>query len=312
MTAVAVCLFPGQGSQRVGMGRDLVAAFPVARRTFEEADARLQMPLARLCFEGPEEMLVQTEHAQPAILTASVAAYRVLEETTGLRPAAVSGHSLGEWSALVAAGALSLGDAVAAVRERGRLMQRADPAGEGTMAAVLGLDADVVEALCAEAAAGDVLVPANLNGAGQVVVAGHARAIDRLVALADARGGRARRLPVSGAFHSPLMAPAGVELARFVRSLHFRAPRLTVVSSVEARPVRGAEELPDLLVRQLTSPVRWEETVRRLAALGATVALETGPGRVLSGLAKRIVPSLVAIPAGDVDGIERAREALEA
>jgi [acyl-carrier-protein] S-malonyltransferase len=312
MSAVAVCLFPGQGSQRVGMGRDLAERFPVARRTFEEADARLAMPLSRLCFEGPEETLVQTEHAQPAILTASVAAYRVLQEATGLRPAAVSGHSLGEWSALVAAGALSLGDAVAGVRERGRLMQRAVPAGEGAMAAVLGLEADVVAALCREAAADEVVVPANFNGAGQVVVAGHAGAVGRLVALAAARGARAQRLPVSGPFHSPLMAPAGADLARFVRSLAFRPPEVPVVTTVEARPVRGVEELPDLLVRQLTAPVRWEEAVRRLATLGATVALETGPGRVLSGLARRIVPSLVAIPAGDVPGIERAREALAA
>jgi [acyl-carrier-protein] S-malonyltransferase len=312
MSAVAVCWFPGQGSQRVGMGRDLAAAFAVARRTFEEADARLGMALSRLCFEGPEEMLVQTEHAQPAIVTASVAAYRVLAETTGLRPAAVSGHSVGEWSALVAAGAVSLGDALAGVRERGRLMQRAVPAGEGAMAAVLGLGVDVVEALCAEAAAGDVVVPANFNGGGQVVVAGHAPAVDRLVALASARGGRAQRLAVSGPFHSPLMAPAAADLAGFVRSLRFRPLAIPVVTSVEARPIHGPEELPDLLVRQLTAPVRWEATVRRLAALGATLALETGPGRALTGLARRIAPSLVAIPAGDVPGIERAREALAA
>ena len=312
MTAVAVCLFPGQGSQRVGMGRDLAAAFPVARRTFEEADARLDMSLSRLCFEGPEETLVQTEHAQPAIVTASVAAYRVLEETTGLRPVALSGHSVGEWSALVAAGALSLGDAVAAVRERGRLMQSAVPEGVGAMAAIMGLESDVVSALCADAAGGEVVVVANFNGGGQLVVAGHARAVDRLVALAGARGGKTRRLAVSGPFHSPLMAPAGAALARFIRSLDFRAPKLTVVSSVDGRAVRGAEELPDLLARQLTSPVRWEEAVRRLAALDATVALETGPGRVLCGLARRIAPSLAAIPAGDVEGIERAREALAA
>src|SRR5262245_60621949 len=165
--AAVICLFPGQGSQRVGMGRDLADAFPVARRTFEEADERLGMPLSRLCFEGPEEILVRTENAQPAIVTASIAAYRVLEETTGLRPVAVSGHSVGEWSALVASGALSLGDAVAGVRERGRLMERAVPAGEGGMAAVLGLDAESVAALCAEAADGEVVVPANFNGGGQ-------------------------------------------------------------------------------------------------------------------------------------------------
>ncbi len=310
MSAVVVCLFPGQGSQRVGMGRDLAATFPVARRTFEEADERLATGLSRLCFEGPEDELVRTEHAQPAILTASVAAYRVLAETAGLRPAAVSGHSLGEWSALVAAGALTLGDAVAGVRERGRLMQQAVPVGEGAMAAVLGLDAEAVGALCTEAAGGDVVVPANFNGGGQVVVAGHARAVDRFVALAAARGGRAQRLPVSGPFHSPLMAPAADGVARFLRSVEFHTPRIPVVTSVEARPVGDADELPGLLVRQLTAPVRWEETVRRLAGLGATVAIETGPGRVLSGLARRIAPSLVTVPAGDVPGIERAREVL--
>jgi len=310
MSAVVVYLSPGQGSQRVGMGRDLAATFPVAPRTFEEADERLATGLSRLCFEGPEDELVRTEHAQPAILTASVAAYRVLEETTGLRPAAVSGHSLGEWSALVAAGALTLGDAVAGVRERGRLMQQAVPVGEGAMAAVLGLDAEAVGALCAEAAGGDVVVPANFNGGGQVVVAGHARAVDRFVALAATRGGRAQRLPVSGPFHSPLMAPAADGVARFLRSVEFHPPKIPVVTSVEARPVEAAEELPGFLVRQLTAPVRWEETVRRLAGLGATVAIETGPGRVLSGLARRIAPSLVTVPAGDVPGIERAREAL--
>src|SRR6266550_5501141 len=213
------------------MGRDLAAEFVVARRTFEEADDRLGVALSRLCFEGPEETLRLTANAQPAILTASVAAYRALEEVTGLEPAAVAGHSLGEWSALVAAGALGLGDAVVGVRERGRLMQEAVPPGEGAMAAILGLDADAVAALCAEAAEADVLVPANLNGGGQVVVAGHARAVDRLLPL---------------------------------------------------------------------------------AALGATLALETGPGRVLSGLSRRIAPALVSVPAGDVDGIARAREVLGA
>ena len=307
-----VCLFPGQGSQQVGMGRDLAVEFPVARRTFEEADARLGMALSRLCFEGPEEVLRATENAQPAILTASVAAYRVLVETTGLAPAAVAGHSLGEWSALVAAGALALGDAVVGVRERGRLMQEAVPAGEGAMAAILGLEAEAVAALCAEAAAGDVLVPANLNGGGQVVVAGHTRAVDRLLPLAAAQGARVRLLAVSAPFHCPLMEPAAGGLARHLAGVVFHPPRLPVVTSVEARPVRDGAELPGLLVKQLTAPVRWEETVRALAALGATLALETGPGRVLSGLTRRIAPSLVSIPAGDADGIALAREALAA
>jgi len=312
MRPVAVCVFPGQGSQRVGMARDLVEAFPVARRTFEEAEDRLGTGLSRLCFSGPEETLRLTEHAQPALLTASVAAYRVLAESTGLVPAALAGHSLGEWSALVAAGALDLGDAVVGVRERGRLMQEAVPPGEGAMAAVLGLDADVVAALCAEAAEGDVVVPANLNGGGQVVVAGHARAVARLVALGTTRKARAQLLPVSAPFHCPLMAPAADGLARHLAGVGFREPRIPVFTSVEARPVRAAAEIRELLVRQVTAPVRWEDTVRALAATGATIALEVGPGRVLSGLVKRIAPGLATVPAGDVAGIESARGVLAA
>jgi [acyl-carrier-protein] S-malonyltransferase len=308
--AVAVCLFPGQGSQRVGMGADLAATFPVARRTFEEADDRLGMPLSRLCFEGPEERLRLTEQAQPAILTVGVAAYRVLEETAGLRPLAVAGHSLGEWSALVAADALTLGDAVVGVRARGRLMQEAVPAGEGAMAAVVGLDRDTVGRLCTQAAGEEVLAVANLNGGGQIVVAGHTAAVDRLVALASAAGGRAQRLPVSAPFHCALMAPAAAGLERHLAGVSFREPRIPVWTSVEARPVRAALELRRLLVEQLTSPVRWEETVRGIAGLGATLAIEAGPGRVLTGLLKRTAPSLTGVPAGDVAGVARARELL--
>jgi [acyl-carrier-protein] S-malonyltransferase len=206
------------------MGRDLADAFPVARRVFEEADDRLGMALSRLCFEGPEEELVRTEHAQPAILAASIAAFRVLEDTAGLRPAALAGHSLGEWSALVAAGALALGDALVAVRERGRLMQEAVPAGEGAMAAVMGAAlAEVVE-LCDDARAGDVLATANLNGAGQIVVAGHTAAVERLLALAAERRMRAQRLPVSAPFHCALMAPAAAGLARHLEQVRFAAP----------------------------------------------------------------------------------------
>jgi [acyl-carrier-protein] S-malonyltransferase len=292
------------------MGRDLAAAFPVARRTFEEADDRLGTSLSGLCFEGPEETLRLTEHAQPAILAASVAAARVLEETTGLRPAAVAGHSLGEWSALVVAGALGFGDAVVAVRERGRLMQAAVPVGVGAMAAVMGLEADAVMALCREASDGDVLAPANLNGAGQVVVSGYAAAVARLVALVKSRAARAQTLAVSAPFHCALMEPAAVGLARHLEAVAFREPAVPVWTSVEARPVTGAAELPALLVHQVTLPVRWEETMRSLATLDPSLVLEVGPGRVLAGLLRRIAPSLRVLPAGDADAIAKAREAL--
>jgi [acyl-carrier-protein] S-malonyltransferase len=309
-TVAAACLFPGQGSQRAGMGADLAAGFASARRTFEEADDALGTALSRLCFEGPEEQLRLTEHAQPAILTASVAAWRVLEEATALRPRALCGHSLGEWSALVAAGALSFTDAVRGVRERGRLMQAAVPDGTGAMAAVMGLEAAVVATLCAEAAGTDVLAPANLNGGGQVVVAGHARAVARLLSLVAGRRGKAQRLPVSAPFHCALMQPAADGLARWLETIEIRTPDLPAVSSVEARSVRDAADVRALLVRQVTAPVRWADTLEAVAALGVTLALEVGPGRVLSGLVRRVVPALTAIPAGDVDGIGRAREAL--
>lgn len=292
------------------MGRDLAAAFPVARQTFAEADDRLGTSLSQLCFEGPEDALRPTEYAQPAILAASVAAYRVLEVTVGLRPAAVCGHSLGEWSALVAAGALALGDAVVAVRERGRLMQAAVPNGTGAMAAVIGLEADAVAALCREASAGDVLAPANLNGGGQVVVSGHAAAVGRLAALAKARGARAQTLAVSAPFHCALMEPAAVGLARHLDAVPFREPSVPVWTSVEARRVADAAELRDLLVRQVTLPVRWEETMRGVAGLGPSAVLEVGPGRVLGGLLRRIAPELRVLPAGDVEAIRKAREVL--
>jgi [acyl-carrier-protein] S-malonyltransferase len=298
-----VWLFPGQGSQRVGMGRDLAEAFPVARRTFAEADDRLGFPLSRLCFDGPEAELQLTEHAQPAILTASVAAQRVLVALGAPAPVALAGHSLGEWSALVAAGVLGFSDAVAGVRERGRLMQEAVPAGAGAMAAVMGLDLEAVEALCAEAAAGEVCSPANLNGGGQVVVAGHTAAVERLCALVGARKGRAQRLAVSAPFHCALMAPAAAGLERWLSGVALAPPGLPVWTSVEARPIRDADDVRRLLVRQVTAPVRWEDTVRGIAGTGATLALEVGPGRTLTGLLRRVAPALEGRPAGDAESL---------
>src|SRR5436305_1658634 len=205
---------------------------------------------------------------------------------------------------------VDVGDAVRGVRERGRLMQEAVPPGEGAMAAVLGLEAEAVASLCAAAAGTDVLAPANLNGGGQIVVAGHARAVERLAELATARRGRVQRLPVSAPFHCALMAPAAAGLERFLAGVSFRTPAVPVVTSVAARPVASAAELPSLLVRQVTAPVRWEETVRELARFGARLALEIGPGHVLTGLTKRIEPALAGVPVGDLDGIARARELL--
>jgi len=307
----AVCVFPGQGAQRVGMGRDLAESFACARAVFEEVDDRLGFALSRLCFDGPVDVLALTEHAQPAILAASIAAYRVLVELTGLQPVAVAGHSLGEWSALVAAGVLGLGDAAVGVRERGRLMQRAVPVGVGAMAALLGTEIAVVEQLCAEAANGDVVSPANLNGGGQIVVAGHAAAVDRVVAAATARRIRAQRLAVSAPFHCSLMEPAAVGLRGVLADLHYGEPMVPVVTSVEARAIASASEVPSLLARQVTAPVRWEETVRLLATLGADIALEVGPGRTLAGLIKRITPTWRCEASGDVAEISKVREAFE-
>src|SRR5262245_37208057 len=292
------------------MGRDLAADFAIARRTFEEADECLSCALSALCFDGPADVLARTEHAQPAILTTSVAVFRVLAERTGLAPRVLAGHSLGEWSALVVAGALSFADAVRGVRERGRLMQAAVPAGEGAMAAVVGLDTPTVAALCETAAEGEVVAPANLNGAGQVVVAGHAGAVDRLARLASERQARVLRLDVSAPFHCPLMRPVADGLARFLADVPIGEPRIPIVSSVEPRPIAGAGEISSLLIAQVTAPVRWEETMQALRAFEFGLALEVGPGRVLTGLAKRLWSDVRCEPVGDPATIARVQELL--
>ena len=292
------------------MGRDLAADFAVARRTFEEADESLSFKLSTLCFDGPPETLALTEHAQPAILVTSVAIYRVLAEMTGLVPRVVAGHSLGEWSALVVANALGLADAARGVRERGRQMQRAVPAGAGAMAAVIGLDTPTVTALCEEAAGGDVVAPANLNGGGQVVVSGHTAAVERLMRLAVAQQARVQRLDVSAPFHCPLMAPAADGVARFLADVEVREPAVPVVTSVEGRPVTSRADVVSLLVSQVTAPVRWEDTMAALRAFAPTRAFEVGPGRVLCGLARRLWPELPCQPVGDRASVERAAEAL--
>jgi [acyl-carrier-protein] S-malonyltransferase len=298
-------LFPGQGSQHVGMGKALSDNFLQARAVFEEADAALGYRLSRVCFEGPEAELTLTANAQPAILTTSIAALRVLESETDLRPTVVAGHSLGEYSALVAAGALQLADAVRVVHLRGKLMQDAVPPGVGAMAAILGLSRAEVEAACAEAAAGgEVVSPANFNGGGQVVIAGHKGAVERACAAAKQRGAkRALPLSVSAPFHCALMKPAAERLAAALVEVPIGAPSVPVVTNVDAEPNQDGERVRDLLTRQVTGPVRWEESIERIAAMGVTEAIEVGAGRVLAGLVKRITPSIRVRGAGDPDAI---------
>jgi len=294
---VIAFLFPGQGSQKVGMGRQLVEAFPEARAVFDEADAALRpsddpeievTPLSTLMFEGPEDELTLTEYAQPAILTASIAAYRVLV-ARGVVPAFVAGHSLGEYSANVAAGTMAFTDAVRIVRRRGMYMQDAVPVGEGSMAAILGLDADTVARACEEAAEGEVVSPANINGGGQVVIAGAVAAVARAGARAKALGAkRVILLAVSAPFHCALLKPAEERLAPELRALHVRDPIVPIVANVDAEPKRDAAAAIEALVRQVSAPVRWDACIRRLASEGVTTYVEVGPGTVLGGLVKKI------------------------
>jgi len=269
------------------MGRALAEAYPEARAVFDEADGAVG-PLTTLIFDGPEDQLTLTENTQPAILTVSIAASRVLVGR-GIQPAFVAGHSLGEYSANVAAGTLRFADAVRIVRRRGQYMQEAVPVGRGAMAAILGLDADAVRQACDEAAQGEVVSPANINGAGQVVIAGAKEAVQRASERAKALGAkRAIPLPVSAPFHCALMKPAEDRLAPELRALDVQDPRVPVVANVDAQPKRTGREAVEALVQQVSSPVRWEEVVRRLASEGVTTYVEVGPGTVLSGLVKKI------------------------
>ncbi|HXG52871.1 MAG TPA: ACP S-malonyltransferase [candidate division Zixibacteria bacterium] len=288
-------VFPGQGSQYVGMGKKLCERFPVARQVFAEAEDVLRFPLTRLCFDGPEAELNLTENTQPAILTASIAALRVLESETDLRPRFAAGHSLGEYSALVAAGALAFADAVRVVRQRGRLMQEAVPPGAGAMAVLLGLDGETVQAVCEQARNGEVVAPANYNGGGQIVIAGSAAAVARAAALARERGAkRVLDLPVSAPFHCELMRPAAEGLARVLADVTIHPLAVGVLTNVEAEVNFDAARVKSLLAEQAVKPVRWEESVRRLESLGVSRVIEVGPGRVLRGLVKRISPAVRA------------------
>jgi [acyl-carrier-protein] S-malonyltransferase len=295
-------IFPGQGSQKVGMLESWVAASPEARGAFDEADAVLGFPLSRLAFAGPEDELNLTANTQPALLAASIAVYRALAASGALpTPVAMAGHSLGEYSALVAAGSLTFADALVLVRRRGELMQEAVPVGEGAMAAIIGFDLAQIGALAAEAADGEVCAIANLNGHGQTVLAGHRGAIDRAVALAKERGAKkATVLPVSAPFHSPLMRPAREGMEPLLAATEFRDPRVPVVTNVDAVPVTTAGAARDALIRQVDSPVRWVETVEWMAnTAGVDFFVEVGPGNILSGMTRRIAIGARTAPTGE-------------
>ena len=302
-------IFPGQGSQAVGMGRDLAGAFPAAREVFQEIDDALGQNLSRLMFEGPAETLTLTENAQPALMAVSLAALRVLEREGGLvladRVAAVAGHSLGEYSALAAARALDVAATAKLLRLRGAAMQRCVAPGEGAMAALLGVDLDAAEAICAAAAEGpdgrpetrEVVQPANDNGGGQVVISGHAEAVERAMAEAKARGKRAMKLPVSAPFHCALMAPAADAMAEALAHATLMPPVVPLIANVTAAKATDPAMIRELLVRQVTGTVRWRESVLAMLALGVDSFVELGAGKVLSGLVRRIAPAETAINA---------------
>jgi len=301
-------MFPGQGSQKVGMGRAWAEASPAARATFEEADEALGFPLSRLCFEGPEEDLNLTANTQPALVAVSTAVHRALGELApGLRPVAVAGHSLGEYSALVAAGALGFADALRLVRRRGELMQEAVPVGVGAMAAIIGLDPETIAAIAQEASQGEVCAVANYNGPAQTVIAGHKDAVDRAVALARERGARkATLLAVSAPFHSPLMRPAREGMAPLLEAAEFRDPAVPVVTNVDAASVTTGAAARDALIRQIDSPVRWVESALWIeSSLDVEVFMEVGPGNVLAGMTRRIVQSARTTAVTDPDHLRQ-------
>jgi [acyl-carrier-protein] S-malonyltransferase len=305
-------IFPGQGSQAVGMGRELAEKFPEARAVFDEADAALGEKLSELCFQGPEEALKLTRNTQPTILAASAAAYAALAKRAP-RPDFVAGHSLGEYSALVAAGALSAGEAVKAVRARGTFMQEAVPAGQGAMAAILGLEPEKVRAACEEAAQGQVVSPANYNSPEQTVIAGHAAAVERASARAKELGAkRALPLPVSAPFHCSLMAPVQPRLREVLAQIAWKAPAFPVVTNVEATPNADPARIADLLIQQVVGSVRWIECVQAMAKAGVTRMVEVGPGKVLGGMVKRIDKSIEVLNVEDAASLEKALAALGA
>ncbi len=303
-------VFPGQGSQHAGMGRAIAEKYPVARAAFEEADRALNFGISRLCFEGPEEDLKLTENTQPAILATSIAVFRILEER-GIRPDFVAGHSLGEYSALVAAGSLRLGDAAGLVRRRGRYMQEAVPVGVGAMAALLGLDLAGVQSVCERAAEGQVVSPANMNSSGQIVIAGNREAVERAMILAREAGAkRAIPLPVSAPFHCALMKPAEERLSVDLDNLEFADLRCPLITNVDALPIQTGGEARSGLKRQVSRPVRWQESVERLLDEGVRAFVEVGPGKVLLGLIRSVDKSVTMLNADDENSVENTLSAL--
>jgi [acyl-carrier-protein] S-malonyltransferase len=298
-------IFPGQGSQHVGMGKEFYENFSVARQVFEEAEDSLRFSISELCFEGPEEALKLTENTQPAMLAASVAALRVLETEKGITPQFSAGHSLGEYSALVASGALAFSEAVRIVRLRGKFMQEAVPVGEGAMAAVLGMEREQVEKICEEVSSGEVLAAANFNCPGQIVIAGHTKAIERAIERIKQEGKKAVLLPVSAPFHSPLMKPAGERLEKALEEISVDDLKVPVVTNVEAEVNALKERVKGLLVAQMSNPVRWEESMRKMIEKGIERVLEIGPGKVLSGLMKRIDPR---IEVGNLENLQTLKK----
>lgn len=311
MTKLAI-VFPGQGSQFVGMGKSLCEANPLARKTFEEAGEALGFDIARIAFNGPADMLDRTEFTQPALMAASVAALRVLNDRVEMHPAVYAGHSLGEYTALVAAGAIGFGDALRIVHLRGKFMQEAVPEGAGKMCAILGLDIAEVTAVCDSASMGSaVVVPANINSPQQIVISGHAAAIDVAAILAKERGAkRVIPLQVSAPSHSPLMEGAAVRLGAELAKIRWAELKIPVFSNVEAGAITGATEISQLLIRQLTSPVRWVDIIRNMKAVGVGRILEVGPGKVLTGLIKRIESEIETLNLGEAGDVDKAVEAL--
>jgi len=297
-------MFPGQASQYPGMGKELAEKYPAARAVFEEADKALGFSISKMCFEGTEEELKLTANTQPAILTVSVAAYRVLSEK-GLEPDFVAGHSLGEYSALVAVGALKFADAVRLVRKRGQYMQEAVPAGQGGMAAIMGISPAVVQDACKRAAEGEICTPANLNSPEQTVISGHASAVKRAVEIASQLGAkRSMMLAVSAPFHSALMMPAQEKLEKDLRATAFADLQVPLVTNVDADTIRKGDEAREALIRQVTMPVRWQESMRLLLDEGVNTFVEVGPGRVLTGLMRQIERSVASLNVEDEKSLQ--------